>query len=63
MPCKAYNSKGCIKHCQTYEEALIVGGQCCIYCYCGKVKGACPECNLKEVEDDSEIQEYYKNHK
>lgn len=63
MSCKAYNPKGCKKHCQTYKEALMVAWQCCIYCYCGKVKDACPDCNLEEVKDDSEMQEYYKTNR
>lgn len=51
MACKAYNSKACLKQCQTYEEAKRIGHQCCIYCFNGKHQYGCNDCHLEEVEE------------
>ncbi|MCK9442799.1 MAG: hypothetical protein M0Q13_15430 [Methanothrix sp.] len=51
MKCKAYNPSCCLKHCETYKEAMKFGWQCCIFCYYGKNKNGCPECNLEYRKD------------
>lgn len=52
MACKAYNPSACLKQCQTYEEAVKNGGQCCIYCFNGKHKYGCNECHLEESKEN-----------
>jgi hypothetical protein len=50
MACKAYNPNACLRQCQTYEEALKIGHQCCIYCYNGKHQYGCSDCHLEETK-------------
>jgi cytochrome c peroxidase len=47
MACKVYNSKSCLMQCQTYEEALKNGHQCCVHCFNGKHK--CSDCHLEKI--------------